>query len=466
MEKKDCRVSSEIIALLVEICGQEYVRTSELEKSVYCKDETMNYIFPFDVLVIPSNVEEISAVLSLCNREGIPVTPRGGGSGVTGGALPVKRGVVLSLERLNKIIEINATDSFAILESGVITETFCRALDKTELFLPVIPTSSFQSFVGGNVAMNSGSVSSCKYGSTGDYILNLEVVLPNGKIFWTGKNVRKNVAGINLTQLFVGSEGSLGIISKVVYKLIKRPKRELNLLLGFKTLEAAYQMVLELKSSNLNPSVVELISEEAIGMAKGYFDEELLLSSPEIKSQLLIQFEGMTDVDIDGYLEPFINIAHRYTTYDIYVAKSNAEKQRVWKIRSNLGAILTSHGQRYRDIDITIPISKIYDYLIELMQISKTYNIKIVRFGHIMDGNLHVMILLNDKEEPSEINNAINEIYSYAISLGGTITGEHGIGILQKEFMSLQFDFEHLEIMRKIKHVFDVNGILNPGKVF
>ena len=465
-ESMGCEIPIEIIEGFISICGNNFVRVNHGEKLKYSKDETIDYCFPFDVLIIPASTSEISDILKLCNKWQIPVTPRGGGSGVTGGALPVKRGVVLSLERLNKVIEINKEDDYAIVESGVITQTFCDQVEDLGMYFPVIPTSSNMSFTGGNVAENAGSIKSCKYGTTSDFILNLEVVLPNGEVIWTGRNVKKNVSGLNLTQLFVGSEGVLGVITKIVYRLIKKPKREVSFLLGFDSLRKACSMVLDLKSSEVSPSAVEFIGSEAIEMAKDFFDEDLPLTKSTINSHLLIQIEESDDDRITFYLETIFRLSKPHTKYDILVAQTSFEKDILWKIRMGLGAILTSNNGKYRDIDITVPVSNIYDYLKKIKDVASKYDIEIVRFGHVLDGNLHAMIRINKFGTEERVNSVIREIYSYAISRGGTISGEHGIGYVQKELMPMQFSSEYLNLLKKIKMVFDPKGILNPGKIF
>lgn len=459
---------NEVIDLLYDVCSEKFVFTDAESHWKYETDQTLDYRYPFDILVKPGTVEEISAIVKICNKFKIPLTPRGGGSGVTGGALPLNRGIVISLERLNKIIAINEIDSFVIAETGVITADLCHTVEKLGLYFPVLPSSGSYSFVGGNIAENAGSINSCKYGNTSKYVLNLEVVLPSGDIIWTGANVTKNVSGLNVTQLFVGSEGTLGIITKVVYQLIEKPKKDVSLLIGFNSLKNACLAVSALKRSVLIPSAVELICENAIKITAEYLNESLPLISPHIKAHLLINFHENNSKAIDDCIDLTSQLIQDLTDEEILVADSFHLKEKLWKLRFSIGMALTSENKRYRDIDLSIPMSAVFDYIMNLELISAKYKLEFACFGHVMDGNLHTMLIMDHdlmSEDQININNALQDIYSYAVNVGGTISGEHGIGFLQKEFIPLQFSSAHLNLMRSIKSIMDPNHIMNPGKI-
>lgn len=411
----------------------------------------------------------MSAVVKICNELRIPITPRGGGSGVTGGALPIKGGVVVSLERLNKIIRVDEVNSYVIAESGVITAALCERVEQQGLYFPVQPSSKAYSFIGGNVAENAGSIHSCRYGTTAQYVLNLEVVLPTGAIIWTGANVPKNATGLNLTQLFVGSEGILGIITKVVYRLIRRPAHEVTLLAGFATVEAACEAVRAIRQSDLAPAAVELIGPEALRITAAYLNGPLPLVKQGIKAHLLIGLQEATENTLLHAMETAGIVLEKHTAEPILVGTTTLEKESLWKLRFSIGAALSSRGKTYRDIDISIPLSLLYPYLTKVEEIATHYQLTVAYFGHALDGNLHTMVMLDQDlstEAGTNAAQAVNSIYTYAIANGGAISGEHGIGMLQKEFMETQFSADHLALARSIKHVLDPHDILNPGKIF
>ncbi|WP_226179783.1 FAD-binding oxidoreductase [Hymenobacter lucidus] len=435
----------------------------------YGQDETLGLNFGFDILVKPGTAEEVAAIVKTCNELRIPITPRGGGSGVTGGALPIQGGVVVSLERLNKIIRIDEINGYVVAESGVITAELCEQVEQHGLYFPVQPSSKAYSFIGGNVAENAGSIHSCRYGTTAQYVLNLEVVLPTGAIIWTGANVPKNATGLNLTPLFVGSEGVLGIITKVVYRLIRRPEHEVTLLAGFETMEAACNAVLAIKQASISPAAVELIGQEALHLTAAYLNRTLPLVKEGIKAHLLIGLQEVTESALLHAMEKTGSVLEKYTTEPILAGTTALEKEQLWKLRFSIGAALSGKGKTYRDIDISIPLSLLYQYITKVEEIAASYHLAVACFGHALDGNLHTMIMLEQHMGPqaeAKAAEAVKNIYAYAIANGGVISGEHGIGMLQKEFMEVQFSEDHLALSRSIKRLLDPRDILNPGKIF
>lgn len=450
------------------ICGDRYVITDPEQMYWYGKDQTLDLQYDFDVLLKPGSVAEVSAILAYCNEHRIPVTPRGGGSGVSGGALPVKRGVVLSTERLNRILEVNVADRFVVAESGVVTAAICQAAQEHGLYYPAAPSSGTYSFIGGNVAENAGSVNSCRYGTTADYVLNLEVVLPTGEVIWTGANVKKNATGFNLTQLFTGSEGVLGIITKVVCRLIKYPAHETVLLMGFNSQQQACAALDALRTATVQFAAGELITQSAIALTAGYLSAPMPLVKPGIRAHLLVELQEHTHEAMQSAIVQTVLLAEPFAGDEILVADTAAEKEHLRKLRHSIGAAMTHNGYRYRDIDACVPPSALEGYLQAVEDIAARHALRLICFGHALDGNMHTMLLLDDAThwQHARVKEALQEIYSYAISVNGVISGEHGIGLIQKEYMPLQFTAAHLSLMKNIKAAFDPNNILNPGKVF
>jgi len=455
-----------IVSLFEEITGKDHVITGDSLYD-YGKDQTLDLHFAYDILIKPASAHEISGIVKICNKYRIPITPRGGGSGVTGGALPVSGGVVLSTERLNSILEINKVESYVVTECGVVTDDLRSFVESNDLFLPVYPSSSSYSFVGGNVAENAGSIYSCKYGATSRYVLNLEVVMPNGDIIWTGANVSKNVSGLNITQLFVGSEGILGIITKIVYKLTTKPRHEVLLLAGFGSLESACKAVIAIKQSRIKPAAVELMCSHAIDLTREYLGEDTPLRGRDITTHLLISVQEDHEAALNDGLEEVDRIIGHYTAEDVLVAGSGLEKARMTRARFNVGNAMTAEGRKYRDIDACVPLPSLYDYIRKAEAIAESNRIKMVCFGHALDGNLHTMLLFDDDRSAGSATakKAILEIYEYVVSIGGVISGEHGIGLLQRDFMKIQHSGSHLRLLRKIKRLIDPNNIMNPGKL-
>ncbi|MBN9386357.1 MAG: FAD-binding protein [Chitinophagaceae bacterium] len=458
----------ELCELFANICGSRAVYTEKEQLYAYETDHTLRMRCPFEVLVKPSSPDQIAAILSECSRYRIPVTPRGGGSGVTGGALPVGGGVVLSLERLNKIISIDELESYVIAEAGVVTDDLTAAIQQKGLYYPVSPSSSGYSFIGGNVAENAGAVNSCKFGKTSRYVLNLEVALPSGEVIWTGTNVAKSSTGLNLTPLFVGSEGILGVITKVVLRLLPQYSQETLLLAAFNDLKSACETVLEIKRSGLSPSAVELIDSDAIRLTAAFLNRPLPLVTAETGAHLLV---GLQERDADAMrdtLESAALLLAKFTPRDVLVAQTTEEKNKLKELRFSIGNAMTAGGRLYRDIDACVPVARLYDYAMTVKTICKEAGLNTACFGHALDGNLHTMIVMSNDEEGIDVvvpDDVLCRIYEFAVSIGGVISGEHGVGLLQKKYIRIQYTDEQLRIMARLKDLFDPNGILNPGKV-
>lgn len=452
---------------LKEITGDSFVFDAEDIKAGYARDHSLHQACPFDVLVKPATARQIAAIFCLCNQYKVPVTPRGGGTGVTGGALPVAGGVVLSLERLNRIIEIDVPNRYAILETGVVTQVFCEALEAAGMYFPVAPGSKGSSFIGGNIAENAAGARSCKYGTFKDQVLNLEVVLPTGEIIYTGANVYKNATGFNLTHLFTGSEGMLGIITRAVLKIIPRPSKTSVLLIGFKELEQACQAVLQLAGNTIKPSCIEMITREAIDITLPFLPAGYPMLGKETNALLLLEWEEYAEPVMVQAIDNACAILEGFDVVDIYSADTTPEIAFIWRLREIIGEAMTHNGHVYRDIDACVPPARLYDYLKAVNQAAKKYDRTVISFGHAMDGNLHTMLLLTADQayDAANTKDFLTAIFTAAVEMGGVISGEHGIGCLQQDFLPLQMSTKQLSILQQIKNVFDPNGILNPGKL-
>ena len=457
----------EFLNILLQICGHNNVQIGSDLNELYGKDEATKQIYKFDYLVKPSNEFQISEILKACNIYNVPVTPRGGGSGVSGGAVPLQGGLILSTEKLNKIIEINTPDKFVIAECGVVTDFLCNEVEEKGLYFPIRPGSSSMSFIGGNVAENSAGINSLKYGTTKDYVLNLQVVLPNGEIIWTGANTSKNSTGLNITQLFVGSEGILGIITKVVFRLISKPLYEFTLMAEFNSLKNLCDSVASISQSNLSPSAIEIVDEFSGNLTSDFLAGKTLPEETKKNAVLLVNFDGNIQELLDEQLENCYEIIKDTMSGEVLIAKTQMEKEKLWKIRMNIGGALTEGDRVYRDIDLAVPVSRLYEFITGVNTISESFQVKIACFGHAGNGNLHTMVSVDNPSglQKNNVMQAIDLIYQTGIEMGGTISGEHGIGILQKKYMPLQFGPAYLDLTKEIKKAFDPRNLINPGKI-
>jgi glycolate oxidase len=460
---------------LISIAGEEHVLIGDAIEKSYMHDHSLLRGNSLEALVKPGSLGETTAILRLCHEHRVALTIRGGGTGVTGGAVPLQGGVVLSCERLNRIISIDAANRYATVEAGVVTQTFCDALEAEGLYYPVVPGSKGSSFIGGNLAMNAGSPRSCKYGSTADQVLNLEVALATGEVIRTGADVYKNVAGLDLTRLFIGSEGVLGIITKAVVKIFPLPARRRLFLAGFRELKSACDACLLIARSPLRPSAVELMTEKAIRLTAPYVPSGYPMIKPDIRAQLLVEIE-LEHADGECFGDDHAGeLLEASGAVDVAVGETAQERELLWGLRGRIDVAMTSVGWSYRDIDTCVPPARLYDYLQEVEKIGNAHGQSLITFGHAMDGNMHTMLLFKDCKVSggiacgnpfAEMTPLLTELYTIAIRMGGTITGEHGIGALQREFLPLQFSPIELELMRRIKTAFDPYSILNPGKFF
>ena len=450
------------------IVGEDWVHVDKESLDNYAHDETENLHFPPDVVLKPRTAEEISAIMKICNLHQIPVTPRGAGTGLSGGALAQFGGVLISTERMNSIIEIDERNLQVITEPGVITETLQQAVRDRGLFYPPDPSSRGSCFIGGNIAENSGGPKAVKYGVVKDYVLNLQMVLPNGEIIWTGANVLKNSTGYNLTQLIVGSEGTLGIVTRIVLKLLPYPKHELLMLVPFASLEKAGEAVSAIFRAGFIPSALELVEIDALMIVSRFVGSTAIPVSRDIEAHLIIETDGN---HLETLMKEMEEIAGLLTSFDcgeIFFADDARQKEELWKLRRRVAEAVKADGYTIEE-DTVVPRAELPALIRGVKSLGKEYDFKAVCYGHAGDGNLHIRI----KKEGSvySLNNpevvpALRALFRLVRNLGGTISGEHGIGLVQKEYLNIVFDEAGMDLMRGIKKVFDPNNILNRGKIF
>lgn len=460
-------LTPDLVNELTAIVGVDFVLFDAENLDKYGHDETEDLKFPPEVVVKPRSAAEISAVLMLANQNRIPVTPMGARTGLSGGALPVFGGIALSMERFNQILEIDERNLQVTTEPGVITEVLQNAVIEKGLFYPPDPASKGSCFIGGNVAENSGGPKAVKYGVVKDYVLNLEVVLPTGEIIWTGANVLKNATGYNLTQLFVGSEGTLGVITKIVLRLIPFPQKNLLMLVPFGDPAKACEAVAAIFKAGITPSAMEFMERDAIDCVLRFNDDINMDIKAHINAHLLIEVDGNNNDVLMHDCEAIAQIVEQFNCDEILFAETEREKNDLWKMRRKVGEAVKMHSV-YKEEDTVVPRAELPQLLLGVKQIGLKYGFQSVCYGHAGDGNLHVNILKGDLDAntwESALHKGITEIFNLVIQLGGTISGEHGIGYVQKKYMPLAFSETHLNIFRNLRKLFDPNGILNPGKV-
>lgn len=462
------QVTEKHIHLFKEILGNEFVSTDEETLNKYSHDETELLSFPPEVVIKPQTAGEISKVLSICNRDFIPVTPRGAGTGLSGGALPSKGGVLISTERMNRIIEIDEENFQVTTEPGVITEVLQEAVKTKGLFYPPDPASRGSCFIGGNISENSGGPKAVKYGVVKDYVLNLEVVLPTGEIIWTGADVLKNATGYNLTQLIVGSEGTLCIVTKIVLKLLSLPKYNLLMLVPFRSLEKSGEAVNAIFRAGFVPSALELMEEDALEIVNSMFDNPSIPHTSGTEAQLIIEVDGNHKEVLMNEMEAISELLTAFDCGEIYFAEDEQQKQALWQARRKVAEAVKLKGYTIEE-DTVVPRAALPALIRGVKSLGKKYNFDTVCYGHAGDGNLHIRIrkekVVNSANDP-EMVNILRLLFQLVKELGGTISAEHGIGWVQKGYLDIVMSATHFRLMRDIKKAFDPNKILNAGKIF
>jgi len=461
------QITSTDISHFTKLVGEPYIIVDKEGMEAYSHDETEDLIYSPELVLKPGTTEEISAIVCYCNENNIPLTPMGARTGLSGGALPLYGGIALSMERFNKIIDIDTDNLQATIEPAVITQVFQEAVMEKGLFYPPDPASRGSCFIGGNLSENSGGPKAVKYGVTKDYVLNLEVVLPNGEIIWTGANVLKNATGYNLTQLMVGSEGTLGIITKAVFRLIPLPTRDVLMLVPFYKATKACEAVAAIFKAGITPSVMEFMELDALKYVSEFIDSPMEIEEG-IEAHLLIEVDGNDEEVLLKEAETILSVVEAFEIGEVLFADSQAQKDRLWEMRRKVGEAVKSQSV-YKEEDTVVPRYRLADLLKGVKEIGNKYGFKSVCYGHAGDGNLHVNILkgeLSDRAWNEDLPVWIEEIFELTVGLGGTLSGEHGIGLVQKRYMPIAFSDTQLNLMKAIKHVFDPKGIMNPGKIF
>jgi len=448
--------------------GDGGLLVSEEDRAHYGHDETEDLVHPPDVVARPRTAEQAAHVVRICAAHQIPITPIGGRTGLSGGALSVYGGVGLALDRMNAIVAIDDRNLQVTVEPGVITQVLQDAVAAKGLYYPPDPSSKGSCTIGGNIAENAGGPRAVKYGVTRDFVLNLQVVLPNGEIIWTGANTLKNSTGYDLTRLVVGSEGTLGIITRAVLRLVPMPKETRLMLVPFANATRACQAVSAVFRAGITPSAMEFIERDAIAWTMRFTDGLPAQLSTDPGAYLMIEVDGDHADVLMRDCETILGVMEQHECGEVLFAESAAEKDALWKMRRSVPVSVKAHSV-YKEEDTVVPRYELPRLLEGVKAIGARYGFNSVCYGHAGDGNLHVNIIkgdLSDHAWEHELPKAIREIFELTVSLGGTLSGEHGIGLVQRPYMDIAFNPAQLAVMRAIKNALDPLGIMNPGKVF
>ena len=462
------QVDSAFVAALKEAVPTGDVWTSWEQRSAYGHDETEDLNHPPEVVVRPRSTAEVSAVVRLCAEHHVPITPIGGRTGLSGGALAVHGGVGLAMDRMDRILDIDERNLQVTVEPGVITQVLQDAVASKGLYYAPDPSSKGSCTIGGNLAENAGGPRAVKYGVTRDFVLNMEVVLPNGAIIWTGANTLKNATGYDLTRLMVGSEGTLGIITRAVLKLVPMPKHTQLMLVPFPDAVKACEAVSAVFRAGITPSAMEFMERDAIAWTMRFTDGLPSQLSTDPAAYLLIEVDGDHADVLMQDCETILGVVEAHGAGEVLFASNSSEKDALWRLRRSVPVSVKAHSV-YKEEDTVVPRFELPRLLNGVKEIGARYGFTSVCYGHAGDGNLHVNIIKGDLSDhfwENGLTEAIREIFQLTVSLGGTLSGEHGIGLVQREFMNIAFDPAQLELMRAIKNAIDPLGIMNPGKVF
>lgn len=455
-------MEEKIIREIITIFGDKNVMTSREERLCYAYDARTQGVVP-DLVVFPSSAIEVSKLLKLANSYKFPIIPRGQGSGLTGGSIPVEAGVVLVFTRMNRIIEIDTDNLIAVVEPGAITFEIQQEAARFGLFYPPDPASYKYSSIGGNVAECAGGPNSLKYGVTRDYILGLEVVKPTGEIINTGVRTMKGVVGYDLTRLFVGSEGTLGVVTKIILKLVPLPEAKATILALFREVEDAAQAVSAIIAAKIVPSTIEFMDRASVKCS----EQASPMGLPEgVGGLLLIEVDGNRE-SIQPQTERIQRIIDGLQALQVMVTDDPVEADKLWQARRVLSQATYNLNPVKIAEDVVVPRSNIPVLIRALEEMEKRFGVPILSFGHAGDGNFHVSIMIKDTREDRErAEEAVKAIFTETIRLGGTLSGEHGIGTSKSAYLGMELSPEVIETMKGIKALFDPNNILNPGKIF
>ena len=433
----------------------------------YGHDETEDLVHPPQVVVRPRTTGQVAAVMKACHTHRVPVTPIGARTGLSGGALSVHGGVGLALDRMDRIVDIDERNLQVTVEPGVITQVLQEAVAEKGLYYPPDPASRGSCSIGGNLAENSGGPRAVKYGVTRDFVLNLEVVLPDGEVIWTGANTLKNSTGYDLTRLLVGSEGTLGVITKAVLRLVPQPRENRLLLVPFDSPYKACEAVSAVFRAGITPSAMEFMERDAIDWSLRFIGDDSLSVPDEVQAHLLVEVDGNDPDALMKDCEAILEVMEAHGAGEVLFAETAAQKDKLWLLRRKVGEAVKSNSV-YKEEDTVVPRYELPRLLEGVKEIGRRYGFQSVCYGHAGDGNLHVNIVKGDLSHEAwkeEVPKAIREIFELTVSLGGTLSGEHGIGLVQRPYMDIAFSQVQLDLMRRVKEAFDPLGILNPGKV-
>jgi len=452
------------LAELGSVLSEDEVIHEGDELSEYGSDETEDLCFVPQVVVRPRRAEAVAEILRLAYGRSVPVTPRGGGTGLSGGALPVRGGLVLSLDRLNRILEIDEENMVAVVQPGVVTQVLQEEVERRGLYYPPDPASRGSCTIGGNLAENAGGPRAVKYGVTSDYVMGLHVVLADGTRIQAGGRCRKDVAGYDLKRLLVGSEGTLGVITQATLRLIPLPAHRALFLAGFDSLRGGLDGVLAVLRE-MTPSACEYLERAAIEAAAAHLSRRAPL--PGSESYVLMEVDGLTEADVEAQMVAAGEILDSTGAAEVIAAVSPREQEELWGLRRAAGEAVKALST-YKEEDCAVPRSRIVDLVLGVKEIAAGHGVRTICYGHAGDGNIHVNVLRMDADDRTwteELPRAIEEIFRLTISLGGTITGEHGVGYTQRRYLPIQLGEAELDVLRRIKGAFDPRGDLNPEKV-
>ena len=447
---------------LKDIVGEERYTAHLIDMVSYSYDASEFSGRP-ECAVWPETTEEISGVLALANRERVAVSPRGAGTGLAGLAVPLKGGIVLDLTRMNRILRVSIPDRLAVVQPGVVYDDLQRALEPHDFFYPPDPASGKACTIGGNVGTNAGGLRGAKYGTTRDYVLGLEVVLADGSVMRTGASTMKCSSGYDLTRLMVGSEGTLGITSEITLKILPKPTERAAAMAMFDRLEDAGDAVTLIMHSEVTPSVLEFIDQNTIEAFRKHTDFDL----PAVEAMILTETDGQTPEDVRHQLERLVESLKKCNAMEVKTAASEAAVEKLWAVRKSLGGVMGKVSPSYASEDVTVPMSRIAEFLRAVQEIGKRHGFLILNFGHAGGGNFHPNVIYDrdDKEQVERLEDVLFDLHKLACDMGGTLSGEHGIGMTKARFMPLEHDPIELRTMRAIKEALDPNNILNPGKM-
>ncbi len=453
-----------LIKTFKKLLGEKRVLTEKEELLCYSYDATVMEFMP-DIVVFPLNPNELSRIVKLCIVYGVPIVGRGSGSGFSGGSLPFKGGVVVSFTKMNHILELDEENMFITVEPGVINADLKSYLSDRGYFYPPDPASYEFSTIGGNVAECAGGPSAVKYGVTKDYVAGLEMVTGNGEIINTGSKTVKDVSGYNLTQLLVGSEGTLGFFSKITLKFLSKPITDSLILVSFDDMDNGFKAALSLLRLRNRPSMLEFMDKASIDSVRGYFKSDIIKVSGALL--FIIEADG-SEIEVDSSIAEYKRILNEFSPIFLFASGCSEEKKIIMEARKAISPSLRRYGDLKMNNDIAVPIGNIKEMLSYIEGISKKYAVPITNFGHFGDGNIHVNIMLNkvDADMVERGEKAKLDILKKTVGLGGSLSGEHGIGLAKKEFMQLKYNNYYMNILKNIKRVFDPENIINPGKIF